>query len=164
MANNKNKALDVLIIGDGITGCTAALAARKQRANVVIVEKSQPDIPHGNTAFCGGALRRVSKDYSETRYFADIMKVSQGKADKLLTKITIRNSRRAKASLSRLGIRWTAPNSNPGRADSVVGRGATLAPQLRQAVSKAKIPILNGTRVVDVSYANNAVASVKVQS
>src|SRR5262245_31519964 len=150
MANNKNKAFDVLIIGDGITGCTAALAAHKQRANVVIVEKSQPDIPHGNTAFCGGALRRVSKDYPETRYFADIMKVSQGKADKALTRITIRNSRRAKASLSRLGIRWTVPNSNPGRADSVLGRGVTLAPTLRKAVKQAKIPILYGARVLDV--------------
>jgi tricarballylate dehydrogenase len=164
MTTNKNKVVDVLIIGDGIAGCTAALAAHKQRANVVIIEKSQPNVPHGNTAFCGGALRRVSKDYPETRYFADIMKVSQGEADKVLTRITIRNSRRAKASLSRLGIRWTLPTSNPGRADSVVGRGATLAPTLRKAVKKAKIPILYGTRVLDVSFSNNSLGSVKVQA
>ena len=140
MTTNKNKVVDVLIIGDGIAGCTAALAAHKQRANVMIVEKSEPDIPHGNTAFCGGALRRVSTAYPETRYFADIMKVSEGKADKVLTRITIRNSRRAKANLSRLGIRWTLPNSNPGRADSVVGRGVTLAPTLRKRSRKPKYP------------------------
>jgi len=156
MTTNKNKVVDVLIIGDGIAGCTAALAAHKQRADALIIEKSQPNVPHGNTAFCGGALRRVSRDYPETRYFADIMKVSQGEADKVLTRITIRNSRRAKASLSRLGIRWTLPTSNPGRADSVVGRGATLAPTLRKAVKKAKIPILYGTRVLDVSFSNNS--------
>ena len=164
MTTNKNKVVDVLIIGDGIAGCMAALAAHKQRANVMIIEKSQPNVPHGNTAFCGGALRRVSRDYPETRYFADIMKVSQGEADKVLTRITIRNSRRAKAGLSRLGIRWTLPTSNPGRADSVVGRGVTLAPTLRKAVKKAKIPILYGTKVLDVSFANNSVASVKVQT
>ena len=164
MTTNQNKVVDVLIIGDGIAGCTAALAAHKQRADVMIIEKSQPNVPHGNTAFCGGALRRVSKDYSETRYFSDIMKVSQGEADKVLTRITIRNSRRAKAGLSRLGIRWTLPTSNPGRADSVVGRGVTLAPTLRKAVKKAKIPIEYGTRVVDVSFANNSGASVKVQT
>ena len=101
MTTNKNKVVDVLIIGDGIAGCTAALAAHKQRADVMIIEKSQPNLPHGNTAFCGGALRRVSRDYPETRYFADIMKVSQGEADKVLTRITIRNSRRAKAGLRR---------------------------------------------------------------
>lgn len=164
MTTTQNKVVDVLVIGDGIAGCTAALAAHTQRANVVIVEKSQPDVPHGNTAFCGGALRRVSRDYPETRYFADIMKVSEGKADKVLTRITIRNSKRAKAGLSRLGIRWTLPNSNPGRADSVVGRGVTLAPTLRRAVWKAKIPILYGSKVLDVAFSNHSVAGVKVRT
>ena len=107
MSTIKKRVVDVLIVGDGIAGCMAALAARKSGADVMIVENSQPNVPHGNTAFCGGALRRVSKEYPETKYFADIMKVSQGQADEELTRITIRNSRRAKASLSRLGIRWT---------------------------------------------------------
>jgi tricarballylate dehydrogenase len=163
MTTTHNKLVDVLIIGDGIAGCTAALAAHKQRAEVMIVEKSQPNVPHGNTAFCGGALRRVSTAYPETRYFADIMKVSEGKADKVLTKITIRNSRRAKAALSRVGIRWTLPTSNPGRADSVVGRGVTLAPTLRRAVKKAGIPILYGTKVSDVSLSDHSV-TVKVRT
>jgi tricarballylate dehydrogenase len=164
MPVKKNRAVDVLVIGDGIAGCLAALAARKRKANVMIVEKSQADAPHGNTAFCGGALRRVSREYPEEKYFGDIMKVSQGEADRELTKITIRNSRRAKASLSRLGIRWTAPTSNPGRADSVLGRGATLAPALRKAVRKARIPILYETRVTDIVYTNGAPAGVKVRT
>jgi succinate dehydrogenase/fumarate reductase flavoprotein subunit len=63
MAEAKNNVVDVLIIGDGLAGCTAALAAQKTRSRVMIIEKSRPDIPHGNTAFCGGALRRVSATY-----------------------------------------------------------------------------------------------------
>jgi flavin-dependent dehydrogenase len=51
MSTIKNKAVDVLIVGDGIAGCTAALAARKRGADVMIIEKSQPNVPHGNTAF-----------------------------------------------------------------------------------------------------------------
>jgi tricarballylate dehydrogenase len=160
----QNKIIDVLVIGDGIAGCLAALAARKRRADVIIVEKSKADIPHGNTAFCGGALRRVSREYPAEKYFADIMKVSQGEADQELTKITIRNSRRAKASLSRLGIRWTAPTSNPGRADSVVGKGARLAPALRKAVRKAKIPILYQTTVDDICLSHGAVGGVRVRT
>jgi len=164
MSTRKNKVVDVLIVGDGIAGCIAALAARKRRADVMIIEKSQPNVPHGNTAFCGGALRRVSREYPAEKYFADIMKVSQGESDKALTRITIRNSRRAKANLSRLGIRWTLPTSNPGRADSVVGRGASLAPALRKAVRKAKIPILYETRVTDISFSNGSVGGVKVRT
>jgi tricarballylate dehydrogenase len=156
--------VDVLVIGDGIAGCLAALAAHKQRADVIIVEKSRPNLPHGNTAFCGGALRRVSKEYPAEKYFADIMKVSQGEADEELTKITIRNSKRAKANLSRLGIRWTLPTSNPGRADSVVGKGARLAPALRKAVRKAKIPILYETTANDVSFSNGSVVGVRVRT
>lgn len=159
-----SKVLDVLIIGDGIAGCMAALAARKRRANVMIVEKSQAEVPHGNTAFCGGALRRVSREYPAKKYFADIMKVSQGESDKALTRITIRNSRRAKANLSRLGIRWTLPTSNPGRADSVLGKGVALAPALRKAVKKAKIPIQYETKVTGISFPNGSFGSVKVRT
>jgi tricarballylate dehydrogenase len=162
--SKRKKIVDVLVIGDGIAGCLAALAARKRRADVIIVEKSQPNIPHGNTAFCGGALRRVSREYPEERYFADIMKVSQGQADKELTQITIRNSRRAKANLSRLGIRWTFPTSNPGRADSVVGKGARLAPVLRKAVKKAKVPILYETTANDISFSNGSMVGVRVRT
>jgi tricarballylate dehydrogenase len=158
------KLVDVLVIGDGIAGCLAAIAARKRRADVIIVEKSQPNLPHGNTAFCGGALRRVSREYPAEKYFADIMKVSQGAADKELTMITIRNSRRAKANLSRLGIRWTLPTSNPGRADSVVGKGASLAPALRKAVRKAKVPILYQATANDISFSNGSVVGVRVRT
>jgi tricarballylate dehydrogenase len=164
MSTTKSKVLDVLVIGDGIAGCVAALAARKRGADVMIIEKSQPDVPHGNTAFCGGAFRRVSAEYPQTKYFADIMKVSQGQADEKLTKITIRNSRRAQANLRGLGIRWTLPSSNPGRADSVVGRGVTLAPALRKAVSKARIPIVYGTKARGISLSNGLLKRVNVRT
>jgi tricarballylate dehydrogenase len=164
LMSKPKKIVDVLVIGDGIAGCLAALAARKRCANVIIIEKSQSNLPHGNTAFCGGALRRVSREYPEEKYFADIMKVSQGEADQELTNITIRNSKRAKANLSQLGIRWTSPTSNPGRADSVVGKGASLAPTLRKAVRKAKIPILYETAANDIFFSNGSVGGVRVRT
>jgi tricarballylate dehydrogenase len=154
----------VVVIGDGIAGCLAALAARKRGADVILVEKSRANLPHGNTAFCGGALRRVSKEYPAKRYFADIMKVSEGAADEELTRLTIRNSRRAKANLSRLGIRWTLPTSNPGRADSVVGKGAALAPTLRKAARNAKVPILYQTEVTEISLSNGSLVGVRVRT
>jgi tricarballylate dehydrogenase len=162
--SKRKKIVDVLVIGDGIAGCLAALAAHKQRADVIIVEKSRSNLPHGNTAFCGGALRRVSREYPAEKYFADIMKVSEGEADEELTKITIRNSKRAKANLSCLGIRWTSPTSNPGRADSVVGKGASLAPALRKAVRKAKIPILYETAANGICFSNGSVVGVRVRT
>ncbi|MDH3442861.1 MAG: FAD-dependent oxidoreductase [Deltaproteobacteria bacterium] len=164
MSTIKKKVIDVLVIGDGIAGCVAALAARKRGVDVTIIDKSRSNVPHGNTAFCGGAFRRVSREYPRTKYFADIMKVSEGRADKALTTLTIRNSRRAQANLSRLGIRWTLPSSNPGRADSVVGRGVTLAPALRKAVKKAKIPLLYETNAIGISLSGGSLKSVNVKT
>jgi tricarballylate dehydrogenase len=164
MAGAKNKVVDVLIIGDGLAGCTAALAAQKERAEVMIIEKSRPNIPHGNTAFCGGALRRVSATYPAQKYFDDIMKVSNGKANPTLTKITIQNSQRAKAWLRRLGIPWTRPSSNPGRADAVLGRGPVLESVIRGAVRKVGIPVLYETAALGIVRSDDRIRGVKVKA
>jgi tricarballylate dehydrogenase len=164
MRTKKQDIMDVLVIGDGIAGCMAALAAHREGANVLVLDKARSDVPHGNTAFCGGALRRVSREYPAKKYFSDIMKVSEGKADPELTRLTIRNSKRAKALLSRLGVRWTLPTSNPGRADSVLGRGVALAPILRDALRKAKIPVQYQTRVMDIALSNGTHAMVKART
>ncbi|MBI2368575.1 MAG: FAD-dependent oxidoreductase, partial [Deltaproteobacteria bacterium] len=47
---------DILVIGDGIAGCMAALAAHAQGANVLVIEKAPKDGPHSNTAFSGGSF------------------------------------------------------------------------------------------------------------
>ena len=164
MAEVKDKVVDVLIIGDGLAGCTAALTARKAGAGVMIVEKSRPNIPHGNTAFCGGALRRVSATYPARKYFSDIMKVSNGKSDPALTKITIRNSQRAKAWLRRLGIPWTLPSSNPGRADAVLGRGPVLESVIRGAVRKAGIPVLYETAALGIVRSDGRITGARVKT
>jgi aspartate oxidase len=40
MAEAKNRVVDVLVIGDGLAGCTAALAAQKARARAKIAGKN----------------------------------------------------------------------------------------------------------------------------
>jgi succinate dehydrogenase/fumarate reductase flavoprotein subunit len=66
--------------------------------------------------------------------------------------------------LSRLGIRWTAPTSNPGRADSVVGKGVRFALALRRAVRKAKIPFLYQTTVKDICFSSDSLKGVSVRT
>ena len=64
---------DVLVLGEGIAGCSAALFAAECGAQVTILEKAPKDVPHGNTAFSGGSFRRASESYSADKFFADIM-------------------------------------------------------------------------------------------
>jgi tricarballylate dehydrogenase len=154
----------VLIVGDGLAGCTAALRARKEHARVMIIEKSRPTVPHGNTAFCGGSLRRVTPTYPPERYFDDIMKVSNGKSDPKLTRITIENSQRAKTWLGRLGIPWTLPSSTPGRGNAVLGRGPVLASVVRAAVKKAGIPVAYETTALGIVVSKSRVSGVRVRT
>jgi tricarballylate dehydrogenase len=164
MTKQKVEAVDVVVLGDGIAGCTAAMAAQTKGAKVLIVEKSTKDAPHGNTAYSGGALRRVSSRYPERKYYQDLMTVTERQADPALSRITIRNSKGAKAWLRRLGIRWTLPSSNIHRADGVVGKGPVLASTLRKAIAKEEIPVLYATRALALSMRNGQVKGVKIQS
>jgi tricarballylate dehydrogenase len=157
------KLVDVLIIGDGLAGRLAALAAQREGASVLIIEKCSAREPHGNTAFSGGAFRRVSRQYPEKKYFSDIMKVSEGDADPRLTRITIRNSQKVIARLRGLGVRWTLPSSNPGRALSVLGRGAALVTALSKAVKKANVPIMYNTKALEILRSKGRPAGVKVR-
>ncbi len=94
---------EVLVVGEGIAGCTAALAARAQGANVLVIEKAPKDVPHGNTAFSGGSFRRTSEAYPAEKFYHDMISLSGGRADPELTKIMVEKSRQARDWLSRAG-------------------------------------------------------------
>lgn len=158
------KPVDVLIIGDGLAGRLAALAAQREGGSVLIIEKCSAHAPHGNTAFSGGAFRRVARQYPERKYFSDIMKVSEGAADPRLTRITIRNSPNVIRRLRGLGVPWTLPSSNPGRALSVLGRGAALVTALSKAVKKKNIPIMYNAKALEILRSKGRPAGVKVRT
>jgi succinate dehydrogenase/fumarate reductase flavoprotein subunit len=53
MSTIKNKIVDVLIVGDGIAGCIAALAARQRGAGVIISKNLNPTCPTAIRLFAG---------------------------------------------------------------------------------------------------------------
>ena len=53
----KVRTTDVVIIGAGNAACCAALAAREQGANVIVLERAPHALRGGNTAFTAGAMR-----------------------------------------------------------------------------------------------------------
>src|SRR4051812_9730384 len=107
---------DVLVIGDGLAGCCAAIVAQDSGATVLMIDKAPPDVPHGNTAFSGGAFRRVSADYSAADFYSDLMSVSGNRADPELARILVDNSAEAQRWLSGLGVRWIERGRDGGRA------------------------------------------------
>ncbi|MGH7846686.1 MAG: FAD-dependent tricarballylate dehydrogenase TcuA [Candidatus Binatia bacterium] len=136
---------DVLVLGEGIAGCSAALVAAECGAQVTILEKAPKDVPHGNTAFSGGSFRRASDSYSADKFFADIMDLSGGRSDPELTRVVVEGSRKARDWLTGLGVAWTRRSRDPAACDQAEGQGVALAAAMRRAAAAKGIRVLHET-------------------
>ncbi len=119
---------DVVVVGSGNAGVSAALSARERGASVCVVEKAPRTWAGGNTYFTAGAYRttyesladlralvEVSDEdaeiidlaaYGPDRLFDDLRRVTQGRADPQLARILADESAAAAAWLGDHGVRW----------------------------------------------------------
>ena len=79
---------DVVVVGGGIAGLSAALSGAQSGASVVLVEKAPPAGRGGNTRFADAQMRFPHeadefgpRDYSVDEMFADLMRISRGRAN-----------------------------------------------------------------------------------
>ena len=155
---------DVLVLGEGIAGCSAALTAADCGARVVVLEKAPRDVPHGNTAFSGGSFRRTSESYSAERFYSDIMSLSGGKADPELTKVVVERSHNARDWLTELGVPWTRRSRDPGASDQADGQGKALAAIIRRAVEARGIRICHETEALSMISDGTSVVGIRARS
>lgn len=109
----KKQVFDVVIIGAGCAGLSAAIEAADRGAKVAVLEKM--GMPFGNTIYAGGIFNAtntyVQKEQGLTdtveAFYEDMMKVSQGRGDPVLTKVYCEESASAIQWLSdRVHIRF----------------------------------------------------------
>ena len=155
--------LDVLVVGDGIAGCTAAITAHEAGAKVLIVDKAPADVPHGNTAFSGGNLRRISEQYPAERFYDDMLRVSDNRADPEVARIIVENSAKVCDWLATLGVPWITIARTAAFANRADGRGFGLAAALRRAVRTHSIPILNEVEALKLLQENGRIVGVRVR-
>jgi tricarballylate dehydrogenase len=79
-----NDRYDVIVLGSGLAGTAAALAAWDNGASVLVVEKAPRESAGGNTRFSGGGFRIPRSDYSPDDFFEDLMIVTKGRGNKEL--------------------------------------------------------------------------------
>ena len=124
-----NLTADVIVVGAGNAALTAALAAREQGADVVVLEAAPKDLRGGNSRFSGGIFRfahgglshllpllteegarwadRVTVEpYEPDRYQGDIDLVCQGRSDPDLFRTLIASSYDTAAWMQGYGVRW----------------------------------------------------------
>src|SRR6266508_299352 len=125
---------DVIVVGAGNAGLTAAMAARQQETRVLLLDKCPKAVRGGNTRFSGGGFRFTYNTlddmrpmlpdltdeeaakmevgtYSNAAFFEDVMQVTEYAADKKLTNILVYQSYTTARWLTDLKVKWILSTS-----------------------------------------------------
>lgn len=118
---------DVIVVGGGNAGFSAAHAAAERGRSVLLIERGQPEMAGGNSFYTAGATRInheglddlldiVDADdrhtvtevppYSSEEYLADLIKVTDGKTDRAMAEVLVRESKDAVRWLHSLGVAY----------------------------------------------------------
>ena len=120
---------DVLIVGAGNAAMCAALAARENGAEVIVLERAPIELRGGNSTFTAGAIRvayntladllellpdlsdeeKANTDfgtYSEDQFFEDMGRVTQYRTDPDMVELLVRRSHATLKWMRGKGIRF----------------------------------------------------------
>jgi tricarballylate dehydrogenase len=116
---------DIVVLGSGVAGLTAALSGRAHGAQVLLLEKAPPSQRGGNSRRSGsfrvayGDLRSLKvliqdlegraiqvPPYTEDDYYQDLMRVTSNKADPELARALVSNSWGTLLWLRELGVEF----------------------------------------------------------
>lgn len=124
---NDTEHADVIVVGGGNAGFTAAHAAAVRGKRVLLLERAAAEVAGGNSYYTAGATR-IAHDgladlidfiepderharsevppYSEDDYAADLAKVTEGANDPRLTRVLVAQSQSTLRWLHDLGLRY----------------------------------------------------------
>ncbi len=144
---------DVVVVGGGIAGISAALEAAENGAQTILLEKAPEEQRGGNTRF-SDAQFRVPHDADEfspvstthQEMFDDFMQVTGGRANRDLIHVLVASAPEAVDWLSERGVGWEKgfPHTATYRRRPV-GGGAGVLEALYAAAAERGVQFLYGT-------------------
>lgn len=114
---------DVVVVGTGLSGCTAALEAAARGARVAVIEKAPESRAGGNSRLAGGYFALPAADTPEARaaYVEDFVAKCLGRGNRDIFALMAGNARADIAWLAGQGLAFTAPaDLSPYRVAAVV--------------------------------------------
>src|SRR5260370_42614623 len=107
---------DVVVLGGGNAGLCAAIAARQSGASVLVLECAPRDFRGGNSRHTRNlrylharADRILTGPYLEDEFWDDLWRVTGGKTDEALARLTIRSSADFSEWMPRHGVPCQPP-------------------------------------------------------
>ncbi|MFN0096982.1 MAG: FAD-dependent tricarballylate dehydrogenase TcuA [Dehalococcoidia bacterium] len=149
---------DVVVVGGGIAGLSAALSAQEAGAGVLLIEKSPRPERGGNTRFADAQMRFPHeadafspRTYTADDMFADLMRISRGRANPDLVRTLCDNARATAEWLEAMGLEWEPgyPHTAGYRRSPKSG-GQGLVDLLHRRLEGLSVPVSYETAAVDL--------------
>jgi len=145
---------DVLVMGSGTAGLSAAIAAAEAGANVLVIEKQ--DIPGGSAVTSAGIVYAPVDENDRDAMVEYYMQRAEGNANEELLRFYADNALDTIAWLEDLGVQWlmtvpagTAPEPRARfsmTAEGVGMTGAALVNPMLARLDELGVPLLTGVR------------------
>lgn len=164
---------DVAVVGGGNAGLCAALAAREHGVSVVVFESAPVEYRGGNSRHTrnmrcmhDSPTGVLTGTYGEDEYFADLLRVTEGKTSENLAKLVIRDSSDATRWMKSHGVRFQPPLGGTlhlGRTNAFfLGGGKALMNTYYAAARELGIRILYNAEVTELVIRDGTFESGKV--
>ena len=165
---------DVLVVGGGNAALSAAITAARAGASVIIAEHAPRAMRGGNSrhtrnlrALHPAPTEVLTESYLEEEYWDDLLRVTGGRTDEPLARMTIRASQHAPGFLRDCGVVFQPSLSGTlslSRTNAFfLGGGKALVNALYRTAEKLGVEILYDTEVqqilVDEGFAREAIVS-----
>ncbi len=164
---------DVLVLGGGNAGLCAAIAARQNGASVLVLECAPRDFRGGNSRHTRNlrtlherADEILTGPYLEDEFWDDLWRVTGGKTDEALARLTIRSSADFSEWMPRHGVRFQPPLSGTlhlGRTNAFfLGGGKALVNAYYRAAEALGAKVAYGAEVMDLDICDGEFSAAVV--
>jgi tricarballylate dehydrogenase len=167
---------DVLVAGGGNAALCAAITARRAGASVIVAEHAPPPMRGGNSRHTrnlrtmhAAPTEVLTDSYLEDEYWDDLLRVTGGRTDEHLARMTIRASQHAPAFLASCGVTFQPSLSGTlslSRTNAFfLGGGKALMNALYRTAERLGVVVLYDTEVQHIEardgFATEAIVSYR---
>ncbi len=164
---------DVLVMGSGTAGLSAAIAAAEAGANVIVIEKQ--DIPGGSAVTSAGIVYAPVDEDDKAEMVSYYMERAEGNANEELLQFYADNALDTISWLEGLGVQWmmtvpagTAPQPRARfsmTAEGVGMTGAALVNPMLAKLDELGVPVCCGVRGTELLLDDSgAICGAKAES